>query len=218
MELMFLFLILPFFIYWCVNEKAGLQLGIVALLSIWAIFLYRQLDEHLPVNFDFRWIIIAVIFCGYLLLRNKIEALLAKGGFRAFMICTAAVSFIMILYRPDLEFVFPGGIMLGLCAGYCLNKRYIGFKAAEVLQRTGVAKYLTLLVRFFLGMAVLLLIVFLTGIIIEQFSESQNVQLYGFIIFVLIGIWVSAAAPWVFVRLRLAGAVFDAEWNRKNDE
>jgi len=204
MEWFFLFLLLPCLIYWCINEKTGLQLGIVFLLSIWVVFLHRHLYEYLPLNFDIRWILVAVIFCSYLLLRNKIEAFLARGGFRAYMIASAAASFVMILYRPSAELIIPGGIMIGLGAGYCLNKRYIDFKSINILQRNSMAKYFTLLARFVLGLAVLLLIVFTAEKIIERMAESQNIDLYIFLCYAISGFWVSAGAPWVFVKFSLA--------------
>ena len=100
MEFKFLFSILffSFFVYWCVSEKVGLQLAIVVLISNWLISVYWQLYELSPLNIDFSWVIIAVVFCGYIFLSGKIEALLLKGGFRAYLITAAVVSFIMILY------------------------------------------------------------------------------------------------------------------------
>jgi len=213
MDLMFLILLLPFFIYWCVNEKTGLQLCIACLLCIWALLVYRDLQQggRLPFNFDIRWIIIALIFCGCLFLRGKIEKLLSKGGLRAFMIAAAALSFAMILHRPGFEYMLPGGILLGFSIGYCLNKRYIGFSSADVLQRKGFAKFLVLSARFLLGAAVLALIVYRVEKVIEQASKSQNIFLYCFLCYALISLWVSAAAPWVFIKLRLAGSPAIAE-------
>jgi hypothetical protein len=213
MELIFLYLTFPFFIYWCINEKIGFQLSIVVLLSIWIIFIYRDLREYIPVNIDFTWIIIAVIFCGYLYLRSIIEALLAKGGIRACIITTAVVSFLMILYRSSFEFILPGGILLGLGIGYCINKHYIGFKSSGVPQKKGIIKYFILFIRFLLGMTILVLIIFRIEIFIRQFSENQNIYLYSFICYIVTSFWVSVAAPWIFIKLRLAGTA-DAEQNQ----
>jgi len=206
MEFMFLFLILPFFIYWCLNEKTGLQLSIVYLISIWAVFVCRHLFENMFINMDIRWIVIAVIFCLYLFLRGEIERLLSMGGFRICLIASAIFSFIMILYRPSFEFIILGGIFLGLGTGYCLNKRYVGFESINVLQRTGHVKFFTLFARFILGMAVLTLLVLGSEKIGQLVFESQNLELVGFICNAIIGFWVSAAAPWVFIKLRLAGS------------
>jgi len=207
MELSFLFLVLPFFIYWCINEKVGLQLCIVFLLSIWTIFLYRYIGDKLPFNMDIRWIIIAVIFCGYLLLHKKIDAVLALGGgIRAYMITTAAVSFLMIIYRPGLETVLPAGVLLGIGAGYCMNKKYVGFNCSDVLERKGILRILTLAARFFIGIAVLAIITYRVEKVIEQLPESQNIFLYCFLCYAVYGLWVSIAAPWLFIKMRLAGS------------
>ncbi|MDR0319965.1 MAG: hypothetical protein LBI28_00540 [Treponema sp.] len=205
MELTYLFLIPAFFIYWCVNEKVGIQLGMVVLLSIWANSIIKELNIQLPIHIEFGWIIIAVVFCGYIFLRKTIETLLSMGGLRAYIITSAVVSFIMILYCPSFEFVLPGGSFLGLSVGYCLNKRYVGFKTSDVLQRKGLIKFLTLFARFLLGIAVLAAIMFRVESIIERIAERQNIKLYIFLCYALISLWVSFVAPWIFIKLRLAG-------------
>jgi hypothetical protein len=205
MDFIYLFLLLPFFIYWCINEKAGLQLGIAVILCIWAVLLYRQFKEKIPFNIDFTLIIIALIFCVYIFLGKKIDVLLSKGGLRAYMITAAVVSFFMILYHPSVEFVLPGGILLGLSIGYCLNKRYIGFKSSDVLDRKGIKKWLTLLARFIVGTAVLALILYRINQIMPQIPNSQYILIYGFLCYAIISLWVSAAAPWLFIILHLAG-------------
>jgi len=203
MEFVFEIFLIPVFIfsliYWCINEKRGLGLGIVVLLSIWIHFFLKYLDIHLPLGL----IIFGIILCCYFLLGSKIEMLLVKGGFRAGMITAAIVSFLMIVRLQSEEFLMPGGILLGMGTGFCLNYRYVGFKSILLLERTGIAKYLTLFVRFILGIAGFMLIIFAVGKIIPQ--NSGNVNLYRFLMYALTGLWISAAAPWVFVRLRLAG-------------
>jgi hypothetical protein len=205
MDLIYLFLLIPFFIYWCINEKAGLQLSITVILCIWTVLLYWHFKEKISLDIDFTWIIIAVIFCIYLFLGKKLNRLLSKGGLRAYIITAAMVSFIMILYRPNFEYVFPGGIMLGFCIGYCLNKRYIGFKSSDVLNRQGMLKWLTLLARFILGTAVLAVILFRVNEIMSQISNSQYILIYGFLCYAVMSLWVSVAAPWLFTKIRLAG-------------
>jgi len=222
MEIMFLLFVIFFSIYWCVNEKVGLQLGIVSLLSAWALLLYwqfnKQLNMIIPFNINLMWIIIAVIFFCYISLRNYFEKLLGKVNFRIKMMIIAGLSFLMILYRPGLEFVIPGGSLLGLCAGYCLNRRYVGFKSSDVLQRTGLRKYMTLFARIVIGSAVFFLISFRVANIIQRISENQNVELYCFLCCALIGLWVSMAAPWLFIKLRLAGITLYEEKENKQDE
>jgi len=207
----FLMLIVSFFIYWCVSEKTGLQLGIVVSLSMWAVSMYIHFGKDVFPRLDFSWVIIALLFILFILLRGKIEALILLGGSRVYIISAAAVSFLMILNRPSFEYVLPGGLLMGLSLGYFLNKRFLGFKSADTLQKKGAVKYLMLLMRFVLGIAVLSLIVYRVEKIIQRIAENQNIELYAFLCCVVVSLWISFAAPWFFIKLRLAGT-------EKNDD
>jgi len=209
-ELAFLFLLLvfSFFIYWCIDEKSGLQLCIITLLSIWFILAYQQIsaENNFPLSLRLSWVIIAVIFTAFLFLHKKLEELFKKGSFRAYMITAAIVSFLLILYRPIFYFVIPGGILLGMSLGYCLNKKYIGFKSKDYLEMKGYKKIIILFARFFIGLAVLALIIYRILIILQHVTENQNIFLYLFLCCTLLSLWVSVAAPWIFIKLRLTGS------------
>jgi len=219
-DLIYLFLLIPFFIYWCINEKAGLQICITTILCIWAVLLYRHFKEDILIDIDLSWIIVFVFFGVDLFVGKKIDALLAKGGMRAYMITASAVSFCMILYRPSYEYVYPGGILLGICIGYCLNKRYIGFKSADVLERKGTKKILTLIARFVLGTALIPVILLRVNQIIEGIIQRNGnnhyIQIYAFLCFAVMALWVSVAAPWVFTKIKLAG-LNTADSTKQND-
>jgi len=205
MDLIYLFLLAPFFIYWCVNERAGLQIGITVLLCIWSVLLYRSFKEDIPLDIDLTWVIVAFLFCIDLFLGKKINFLLSKGGVRAYMITAAVVSFLMILYRPSVEFVFPGGILLGFSIGYYVNKRFIGFKSSDTLKIKGIKKWLIMAARFVIGAVLLAVIVFRVNEIMVQISNSIYILIYGFLCYAIMGLWVSVAAPWVFLKIHLAG-------------
>ena len=211
-----LLILLPAFIYWCLDEKKGLGISAAVLLSMWFIFFLEYQNVYLPFGFAANLIITAVILCIYFLLGKKIEIFFIKGGFRAGMIVTAAFSFLMIMRLQGERLLIPGGILLGMGTGYCINYRYIGFKSREILGRTGFAKFAVLLVRFLLGGTGYLLILAATGKIIPQ--NSGNINLYGFIRYALAGFWVSAAAPWIFIRLRLAEKAVSAGSQAADEE
>ncbi|MDR1839143.1 MAG: phosphatase PAP2 family protein [Treponema sp.] len=267
------YMVLLPFLYWCIDEKKGLRLGLAVLISAWINmslkFLLDQprpffegydpslgmiserlgglpsghaqntlvmlfiiaswikkkwafvcaavlciligfsriyLGVHFPTDIIAGWILGGIVLCGYFMLGDRIEILLVKGGFRAGMIASAAVSFLMILYLPGKELLLPGGILLGIGAGYCLNRRYVGFSANALLRRTGIKKYFTMAVRFVFGITIFALFIFAIGKVIPQIANSNNEKLSGFACYVIIGLLISVGVPWVFVKLRLAGS------------
>jgi len=177
-----------------------------AVLCILIGFSRIYLGVHFPTDIIAGWILGSIVLCGYFMLGDRIETLLVKGGFRAGMIASAMLSFIMILYLPGKELLMPGGTVFGLGIGYCLNRRYVGFTANALLGRSGTGKYFTLCARMFLGFIGFILVFVAAGNLIPRESGNQN--LYGFLQAALAGFWVSVAAPWVFVKLRLAESEF----------
>jgi len=280
------YLILLPLVYWCIDEKKGLHLGVTILISAWVnIMLKFVLDQprpffpgydpdlgmiaekmggfpsghaqnslvlwiiiaswgkkkcffglagffclligfsrvylgvHFPTDIFGGWLLGGIILCIYFLAGRRIEALLAVGGPRAGMLASAALAFIMILYRPLTEMLIPGGLILGLGTGYFLCKSRIGFSAcvnqkiesiesesnesADIHDRSKRNCYLILLARFVIGMAVLVLLFIASGKAIAIFNDSGNYQLIVFLRYALIAFWVSAGAPWIFRFLRI---------------
>ncbi|MCL2763364.1 MAG: hypothetical protein FWD36_09215 [Treponema sp.] len=186
------------FIYWCIDEKKCLCVGIPILFSVWVGL----------INILAGLLVGGIILCSYFfvirrgLLRRPLEALRAAYSPRAGMLASAVLAFIMILYRPSPELLLPGGMILGLGTGYILCKRHVGFSAA--VNREGAAKYALLLARFVLGMAGLAALFIVTGKITDLFIDSGNYDLIVFMRFVLLAFWISAIAPWLFCKIKLA--------------
>jgi len=259
------------FVYWCIDEKKGLHLGLMALISIWinlslkwaldqprpffpaydpsvgmiseqlggfpsghaqntlvaltiiSTWLTRRwayiaaalvcllvgfsrvyLGVHFPTDIIGGWLIGGIILAAYFLTRKRIEALIAKGGFRGGIYAGAALAFVMILYRPSAQLLLPGSLLLGLVIGYNICKFYCHFSACALGDRTGIYRPLALLVRFLLGITVFALLYVVTGKITGAMHNSGNYQLVIFLRFALLSLWISAGAPWLFRFLRLA--------------
>jgi hypothetical protein len=168
------------------------------------------LGVHFPTDILGGWIIAALILCIYFFARERIETLLSAHYPRAGLYSCAALAFGMILYRPSIELIMPAGLLLGMGIGYFLCRRYVGFTASTT-GKTGTAKYRTLILRFVLGIMVMAVL----STAVEKFAvgldQTGNYPLYVFLLMTLVALWVSAGAPWLFCKLRLADALPLAE-------
>ncbi|MCL2127526.1 MAG: phosphatase PAP2 family protein [Treponema sp.] len=162
------------------------------------------LGADFPADVLGGWLLGALIFCLYFFAGGWLEALIEKRGPRAGLAGCAALSFLMILYRPAPELLITGGMFLGLGAGYFLCWRYAGFAASSLSGKTGMARYFNLLVRLALGFTAMALLYTATGKIIAALVRSGNFRLFVFLRFALTALWASAGAPLLFRLLRLA--------------
>jgi hypothetical protein len=264
-EYFYLFL-LPL-VFWCIDEKKGIRLGIVVILSAWINMtlksVFKQprpfnldpsvgrayegsygipsghaqnslvllmliaswgkrkilyggailislliglsrlyLGVHFPTDLFAGWFLGILILGIYGIWGPAIEKLLLTGGMRLQLIAAALLALLMNALHP--QETMMGGVFLGMGAGYGLLKKHLHFSARKGLNSAG-RKIAIPILRFLLGMTVLILFFRITGFLMPT-KTSALYGLAGFCRFALLGIWIYAGAPWLFLRLRLAEA------------
>jgi membrane-associated phospholipid phosphatase len=178
------------------------------LISLLVGFSRLYLGVHFPTDLLGGWALGALTLAAYFLWGDRLRAALVRGGPRLRMILSAALAFVMILYRPRLEMLMPGALVLGLGLGYCLNLGRFraagaGNGAGNGAARSPIAGAALRGIRFAAGMAGLVALFTVLGRLAPK-EQSSLYPLFFFVRFALAGFWVSLAAPWLFLRLRLA--------------
>jgi membrane-associated phospholipid phosphatase len=156
------------------------------------------LGVHFPTDLFAGWFLGGVTLACYLCFEERAANFLAKSGLRVQFILSAAISFVILLTGNTLL----SGAMLGMGAGYALMLKFTPF-TAKLKSGNGVKIFLILLARYIIGVAGagVLFLVF------QRFAPGQSSAyhlLAYFCLPVLLGLWIYAGAPWVFIRLHLA--------------
>ncbi|MDR2370689.1 MAG: phosphatase PAP2 family protein [Treponema sp.] len=168
------------------------------------------LGVHFPTDIAGGWLLGGIVLAVYFIWGDALEALLVRGGLRTQLIASAAAAFIMILCNPQsarevqggIEVqLMPGGLLLGMGAGYSLTAHYLRFRAAGLSGRG--SKLPVLLARFILGMAGVALI-FVVFRKINGILGADYIRMGIFFRFALMELWIYAGAVRVFQFFKLA--------------
>ncbi|MFA6507010.1 MAG: phosphatase PAP2 family protein [Treponemataceae bacterium] len=178
--------------------------GILAaiLLPLLIGFTRLYLGVHFPTDILAGWILGALVLGVYYAFGALIEALLAGANRQVKLLLLAAIVFIMNgLYPSDVSI---GGVFLGMGVGYLLMTEKFPFSASRAADGTS-APIAARAARLVIGLLGAALLYFGLKLLFPG-TGTPSYSLFRFIRYGVVGFWVAAVAPWLFLRLKLAGS------------
>ena len=165
---------------------AGLLMVLIPLSRIY-------LGVHFPTDLLGGYLIGAALLLLYLWLEPATEAWLRKKSLAWQLGVALAVPLLLMLLLLTEDGVTTGAVLMGMGAGFVLERRWIGFESGGVWWKQVLRLLLGVAVLFGLWMGLRL-----------AFASAEPALLFRFVRYGLVGLWSGLGAPWAFVRLRLA--------------
>jgi membrane-associated phospholipid phosphatase len=150
------------------------------------------LGVHFPHDVLGGWFLGAVLLAAFIALAPRVEAWLATLAYPARMAVAGAVTLLLVLLFHEGEALAAMSTLFGLSVGVPLERARIGFSASR-------GRLLQLLGKVVLGLLIALLIWRGLRPFLLPFGDPGT-----FVRYAILGFWVSAGAPWLFVRSGLA--------------
>jgi membrane-associated phospholipid phosphatase len=181
--------------YLAVRLQKGAWWLVAGLLMIGIPLSRVYLGVHFPTDLVGGYLIGGLILLLFLWLSPLVENWLSDRGFAWQLFFSIAGPFILVLLNPTgNQYVLSMiSILMGVCTGFVLERRYVGFTCKGVWWKKAT--------RYLLGVIVLF---GLWGGLKLAFSGLEPEGPFRFIRYLLVGLWGGAGAPWMFVGFGLA--------------
>jgi membrane-associated phospholipid phosphatase len=174
---------------------------VLAALLIILIPLSRvYLGVHFPTDLLGGYLMGVAVLLLYFWLEPRAEAALERIGLVWQLAISILVPAVLLLVLPAETAVSSASTLMGMGAGFALERRWVGFETAGAWWKRAL--------RYVVGMAVMFgLYMGLSA----AFEGLEPALFFRFIRYGLVGLWGGLGAPWAFTKLRLAGTRSSAE-------
>ena len=209
LEIGIYFLPIVLLIFWLIDEKKGLCLGILAMLSIWCGLYF---GSYFTIGIWTGLAVGIILLVIWFVLDSRLTKLFAAAGTRSQNICAAAIALAMNGLLPG-DRMLPA-LFLSFCIGYTIMKSRFPFFARKEIngKMPGLVVMAVRCLTGSLGLGIIIIVSRFVlpgeGSLFVDFhywsTRSPFYEVGQFIRYGLIGLWVSAGAPRVFQQMGLA--------------
>ncbi|MBW2364230.1 MAG: phosphatase PAP2 family protein [Deltaproteobacteria bacterium] len=153
------------------------------------------LGAHFPTDLLGGYIIGALLLILYIKYAPRLEDWITKKGFVFQLGCAVILPLILIIIIPgsDKLGITAAATLMGMSAGFALERKFVGFEASGVWWQRSV--------RYLIGIVVL---IGLRVVLSLAFKDLNPEPVFRTIRYGLLGLWGTFGAPWIFVKIKLA--------------